>query len=289
MNPAIAEMLARYQVSTPREAENALKEIIQEVALLGLQRANFFEKAAFYGGTSLRVLYRLPRFSEDLDFTLFRPDPHFSLQPYFSAIEKELEAYGFQVRIAPVDKKAKTDVESAFIKASTRIHFLKVESLKRFESRTQPGAKLQIKFEVDTDPAADFEYEARYLLAPTSFPVISLKKPDLFAGKLHALLFRRWKNRVKGRDFYDYVWYLKNDVPVRLRYLRQKAVQSGHARPGDLADLRSLKNALLERFRLIDYAQAKDDVLPFIQDARELDAWSVDFFTQITERLAITS
>ena len=227
MNPAMNEMLARYQISTPGDAENALKEIIQAVALLGLHRANFFEKAAFYGGTSLRVLYGLPRYSEDLDFTLFKKDPGFSLAPYFSAVERELAAYGFQVDVERIEKTAKSDVDSAFIKAATKIHFLKIEPLKRFEPKAQSNAKLKIKFEVDTDPAIHFESEARYLLAPTSFPVVSLKKPDLFAGKLHALLYRRWKSRVKGRDFYDYVWYLKNAVPARLRYLREKAVRAG--------------------------------------------------------------
>jgi predicted nucleotidyltransferase component of viral defense system len=287
MNPAITEMLARYKVETPGDAENALKEIIQEIALLGLHRANFFEKAAFYGGTSLRVLYGLPRYSEDLDFTLFKKDPAFSLAPYFSAIERELAAYGFQVDVERVEKKAKSDVESAFIKAATKIHFLRIEPLKRFEPNAQSSAKMQIKFEVDTDPATHFECEARYLLAPTSFPIVSLKKPDLFAGKLHALLFRRWKNRVKGRDFYDYVWYLKNAVPVRLRYLREKAVQSGHASPGELASLAQLKEALLRRFHSVDFSRAKDDVLPFIKDARELDVWSEEFFSRITERLEL--
>lgn len=287
MNPAVQEMLSKYQIRTVEEAENALKEIIQEIALLGLQRANFFEKAAFYGGTSLRVLYSLPRFSEDLDFTLFKPDPSFSLDPYFSAVEKELAAYGFQVNIESIDKKNESDVESAFIKAGTQIHLLKIESLKAFSSARQANTKLQIKFEVDADPATDFETEARYLLAPTSFPVISLKKPDLFAGKLHALLYRKWKNRIKGRDFYDYVWYLKNATPVRLAYLRQKAIQSAHARPGDLQTLKQLKETLLTRIRSVDFEKAKEDVYPFIRDRRELDVWSRDFFSQITEKIEI--
>lgn len=287
MNHAIREMLAVYSIKTSADAENALKEIVQEVALLGLHRANFFEKAAFYGGTSLRILYSLPRYSEDLDFTLFRPDPGFSLKPYFSAVEKELKAYGFDVTVESVDKKIKSGVESAFIKANTKIHLLRIEPLKLFGPVTQSNQRLKIKFEVDTDPATDFEYEARYLLAPTSFPVITLKRPDLFAGKLHALLFRKWKNRIKGRDFYDYVWYLKNRIPVRLRYLRQKAIQSGHATAGDLQNLRQLKEVLFARIQSVDIEKAKDDVLPFIKNPEELSIWSADFFAQITERITI--
>jgi len=287
MTQAILEMLAKYPVNTPADAENALKEIIQEVALLGLHRANFFEKAAFYGGTSLRVLYLLPRYSEDLDFTLFKPTPDFSLTPYFSAVQKELEAYGFHVDVEQVDKNVKSDVESAFIKANTKIHFLKIEPLKQFEPKIQTNAKLQIKFEVDTDPVTAFEYETRYLLAPTSFPILSLKKPDLFAGKIHALLFRKWKNRTKGRDFYDYVWYLKNKTPARLNYLYQKALQSGHIQKNELQNLEQLKALLNKRFDAVNFDLAKKDVLPFLRDPKELDVWSADFFKQITEQLEV--
>ncbi len=287
MNQAVKEMLNTYQIKTGAEAENALKEIIQEIALLGLHRANFFEKAAFYGGTALRILYKLPRYSEDLDFTLFKKTPDFSLKAYFSAVEKELQAYGFQVDVVPVDKKNKLEVESAFIKASTQIHLLKIESLKGFGIKTQTNSKLQIKFEVDTEPITNFQYETRYLLAPTSFPVISLKKPDLFAGKIHALLFRKWKNRVKGRDFYDYIWYLKNKTPVRLDYLREKAIQSGHAEKSDFKNLAQLKEALLSRFSKVDFIAAQKDIRPFIKDDSEIKLWNNDFFAQATEQLEI--
>ncbi|MEQ1722736.1 MAG: nucleotidyl transferase AbiEii/AbiGii toxin family protein [Pseudobdellovibrio sp.] len=287
MNQAVKEMLAKYSIQSSAEAENALKEIIQEIALLGLHRANFFEKAAFYGGTSLRILYGLPRYSEDLDFTLFKQDANFKLTPYFSAVEKELEAYGFQVNIEAVDKNNETEIESAFIKANTKLHILKVESLSAFASKLQTNAKLQIKFEVDTEPVTNFNYETRYLLAPTSFPIISLKKPDLFAGKLHALLFRKWKARVKGRDFYDFVWYLKNNTPVRLDYFREKAVQSGHLNSERLKNLDDLKKILIKRFESVDFESAKKDVLPFIKNAEEVALWNKDFFIQITEKLQL--
>ncbi len=288
MNQALREMLSKYQISNAVEAENALKEIVQEIALLGLHRANFFEKAAFYGGTALRILYSLPRYSEDLDFTLFKSDSKFKLTPYFNAIERELNAYGFQVEIERVDKKIQSDVESAFIKANTKIHFLKIESFKSLSTKLHSDSKLQIKFEVDIEPVTGFEYEARYLLTPTSFPVISLKKPDLFAGKVHALLFRKWKNRVKGRDFYDYVWYLKKNIPVRLNYLRDKALQSGHCTSEDLESCEQLKEKLMERFKTVDFDAAKKDILPFIKNPDEISLWSKDFFSQITEKIQIS-
>ena len=287
MNQAVIEMLSKYQIKNTRDGENALKEIIQEIALLGLHRANFFEKAAFYGGTSLRILYSLPRYSEDLDFTLFRPDLNFSLTPYFNTIERELLAYGFQTEVVRIEKKAQSEIQSAFIKGNTKIHFLKVGPLKNFESKLDGQSKLKIKFEVDTNPSVNFEYETRYLLAPTSFPVISLKKPDLFAGKLHALLFRNWKSRVKGRDFYDFVWYLKQKIPARLAYLREKSIQSGHSPQRDFLNLNQLKEHLNKRFETVNFEEAKKDVLPFIRNPEELNHWNVDFFTQITEGLEI--
>lgn len=286
MNHAVNEMLQKYQIQNSTDAENALKEVIQEIALLGLHRANFFEKAAFYGGTALRILYGLPRYSEDLDFTLFRRDLDFRLQPYFSAMSKEFEAYGFKVEIELVDKNFPSNVESAFIKANSKIHLLKIESLNGFGSKIQANAKLQIKFEVDLVPVINFNFETRYLLAPTSFPIISLQKPDLFAGKLHAFLFRKWKTRIKGRDFYDYVWYLKNNTPVRLAYLREKSIQSGHLHSEEeLQTTDQLKKMITERINSVNIEMAKQDVLPFIKNPKELDIWSKDFFIQITENI----
>lgn len=287
MNEAVNDMLEKYKITTVQEAENALKEVLQEIALLGLHRAHFFEKAAFYGGTALRILYGLPRFSEDLDFTLRKKEVHFSLEPYFSAIEKEIRSYGFQVEIATVHKSMITDIESAFIKANTKIHLLQIKNLHSFGQLIQDQTKIQIKFEVDTDPITQFEVETKYLLAPTSFPIISLKKPDLFAGKIHALLFRKWKNRIKGRDFYDYVWYLKKNIPVRLAYLSEKSIQSGHIKLGDLNSLSDLQNLLHKRFESIDFEKAKADIRPFIKDTQEIEIWSADFFKQITEKLSV--
>jgi hypothetical protein len=224
-----------------------------------------------------------------MDFTLFKPDSNFSLTPYFSAIEKELEAFGFKVEIQKVDKKIKTDIDSAFPKANTKITLLNIESLKKFSHHVQANSKIQIKFEVDTDPATNFEYEARYLTSPTEFPVLSLKKPDLFAGKINALLFRKWKGRTKGRDFYDYAWYLKNKTPVRLSYFHEQALRNGNISKDELKTLEQMKAHLIARFQSVDFQKVKDDVLPFIKDPSELSMWSADFFIQITEQLQSAS
>src|SRR5438309_3791037 len=120
MNPAILSMLDRYKCVTAQDYENALKEIIQEIALLGLWRAKFYEHAAFYGGSALRILYGLDRFSEDLDFTLLRPDKTFSLASYNQAIMDELRSFGFKVEVVTKTKKIVSNIESAFIKADSK-------------------------------------------------------------------------------------------------------------------------------------------------------------------------
>src|SRR3989344_6607710 len=120
MQDAIQKMLKKYDCKNEIEYQNALKEIIQEITLLGLWRAKFFEYAAFYGGTALRILYQLDRFSEDLDFSLLQANQNFSLTPYFSFIKQELQSYGFQIAVESIDKENKSNVDSAFLKADTK-------------------------------------------------------------------------------------------------------------------------------------------------------------------------
>src|SRR3989338_775093 len=204
MEHIILQMLDEYECESTGDYENALKEIIQEIALLWLWRSKFFEHALFYGGTSLRILYQLPRFSEDLDFSLLKPNNKFNLLPYYQAIQKELEAFGFQ---AEVEKKEKIDptIESAFIKAGTKNHLIKIQAPKEIIARIQSNQVLKIKVEVDTNPPGDHEIEVKDLFRPIPFQVKTMPLPDLFAGKIHAVLARKWGKRVKGRDFFDYL------------------------------------------------------------------------------------
>jgi len=200
MHEAVARMLAKYEPKSVDDSVRALREIIQEVALLGLWRSKFFEHAAFYGGTALRILYGLDRFSENLDFSLLEPSPDFNLARYTASLEEELSAFGFNVRVEMVDKAVESAVQSAFLKANTRNELLVIET-----GGELAGQVLKVKIEVDTEPPTGFTTSTRYLLQPIPFAVRSYSLPDLFAGKMHALLFRRWKNRVKGRDWYDFV------------------------------------------------------------------------------------
>lgn len=281
MNPAIISMLGRYRCVTVQDYENALKEIIQEIALLGLWRSKFFEHAAFYGGTALRILHGLDRFSEDLDFSLLKAEKDFSLRPYLAAVEAELLGMGFHVTVVERDKKVTTAVESALIKAGTREHFITVKVPDAISEAIQKNKLMNVEFEVDTDPPEGFGTEAKTILQPIPFSVNVYKMPDMFAGKIHAVLHRHWQNRVKGRDYYDFVWYVARRVPVHLSHLEKRLRQSGEwteRRPVQHGDLLAL---LEERFKLLDVQAAKKEVAPFLQDPASVDLWSREFFQSL--------
>jgi predicted nucleotidyltransferase component of viral defense system len=286
MNPAIGSMLERYKCETRLDYENALKEIIQEVALLGLWRAKFFEHAAFYGGTALRILYGLDRFSEDLDFSLLVSRSDFELAPYLVAIGAELNGMDFNVEMSEKSKSIETSVESAFIKAGTREHLLKIEVPAEISERIASNDRLKIKLEVDTDPPSGFETEAKVLLQPIAFSVNSYRQPDLFAGKIHAVLQRAWSSgRIKGRDYYDFVWYVGRNIPVRLSHLEQRLRQTGGWTAAEKLTAADLRHLLEEKFSALDFDLAKKDILPFIKNASAVELWSKEFFLSLLPRL----
>ena len=212
----LEQMLGRYTTVTEIQKQQALREVMQEIALAGLYRGGFFEKAAFYGGTCLRIFYGLPRYSEDLDFSLLQEDADFSLEPYFEAIKAEFVALDVDVSISQKKKTATTAIESAFLKNDTQIVVLDFS-----------GVSVKIKFEVDTHPPLGFATEEKLLIEPFSFYVKSFVLPDLYAGKMHALLFRQWKNRIKGRDWFDFEWYVRRGAQFNLAHFNQRALQSG--------------------------------------------------------------
>src|SRR3990167_737538 len=287
MTPAIRQMLSRYSCKTGQDYVNALKEIIQEIALLGLWRAKFFEHAAFYGGTALRILYELDRFSEDIDFSLLKANASFKFQPYMRAVKDELEALGFDVAIEERKKNVETAIESAFIKADTRKHLIKIQTPENISDRIPKTALLTVKLEVDTKPPGDFQTEVKTLLLPIPFSVNTFQLPDLFAGKIHAILMRNWKSRVKGRDYYDFVWYLARQVPVRLKHLEARLRQSSGWVQKEALNQEMLQTLLKEKFNSLDIAAAKRDVEPFLKDKAALTLWSREFFTDLLERLKV--
>lgn len=270
----IDQMLQKYGPLEGEDVTQALREIMQEVALAGLQRAGFFEKAAFYGGTCLRIFYSLPRFSEDLDFSLLQPAPGFSLTPYFLALTEEFSAFGFEVEITEKQKTSESAIASAFLKKNSSV----------YDVRVMGKRVLKIKFEVDTEPPLGFSTEEKLLLQPYSFYVKCFSLPDLYAGKMHALLFRKWKNRVKGRDWFDFEWYVRNGVPLHLAHLSERARQSGDWKGADMTSETFLENLRL-RIESLDVGYAREDVVRFVREPSLLAIWSREYFLQLADRI----
>ena len=282
MDQAIEQMLKAYKAENLYERKNAIKEIMQEVILCGLSRAGFFNKAAFYGGTALRIFYGLDRFSEDLDFSLTSPDPDFDLEVYFPTLIKEVRAFGLNVQITKKEKTIESDIHSAFVKGNTLEYLLLFYHDEASVKGLNPGESIKIKFEVDTDPPAFATFEHKYRLLPAPYSVKLYDMPSLFAGKIHAVLARAWRNRIKGRDLYDYVFYLSHGTPVNLNHLLARLKDSGTISETDKLTINDIKGMLRDRFESIDYNQARQDVEPFIRDTSSLALWNVEFFIQIT-------
>ena len=286
MNDAILSMMQRYNCRNSEDYENALKEIVQEVALMGLSRSDFFSKAAFYGGTALRIFYGLPRYSEDLDFSLMVPDAAFDLAAYLFYVEKELQAYNFTMTVRKKEKIKETAVQSAFIKGNTLQNILEITSNDASVYGINPQALLKIKFEVDTNPPEGAGFQYMNAINPDIYKVRLYDMPSLFAGKVHAVLCRDYKHRVKGRDFYDYIWYLKKDCTVNLMHLQKRMEQSGKWNPEEELTMPRLKELLKQRFQSVNIDSARADVSPFLSQVEKagLEFWSADFFVDITER-----
>jgi predicted nucleotidyltransferase component of viral defense system len=285
MNQSIDSLLSRYTPTTLLEYENALREIVQELSLLGLWRSKFYEHAAFYGGTALRVFYALPRFSEDMDFSLVAPDSEFDLYPHLEAIRTELVSFGFTFDVERKVKSRPSAIESAFIKGETKINLIQIGAPDALRDRLPKLQRLRVKLELDTGPPPGAEFHVETLLVPIPFQVKLYTQPCLFAGKLHAVLCRNWKQRVKGRDFYDFIWYLGREIPCHLRHLQARMEQTGHWESGSNLDRGALRERLRDRFHSVDFELAKSDLRPFISDVDALDLWSAEFFVALIDRI----
>lgn len=284
MNSVIENMLSKYEIKNSTDETNAMKEIIQEIVLCGLSRGGFFDVAAFYGGTALRIFYGLNRFSEDLDFALLKPDKSFDLTKYFSYIEKEVKAYGFNLEIITKEKSKESNITSAFLKGDTKEHLLKFFPNENMQNITSLR-DIKIKFEVDTNPPSGASYEFKYKLLPSPHQIRLYDEASLFAGKIHAVLCRGWNKRIKGRDLYDYVFYLSKGATVNKELLKQKLIESKIENIGDSFDINMIRKLLNEKFKQIDYKSAKEDVIPFIEDKKSIDIWNEEFFIEITREL----
>lgn len=285
MEQILSQMLAKYQIKNIDDKKNAIKEIVQEIVLCGLSRGGFFNHAAFYGGTALRIFYGLDRFSEDLDFSLITQNPKFDLTKYFPYIENETKSLGLNFSVTEKEKSIDSNIISAFLKGNTKEHILTFYSPSDEHNIINKEEVIKIKFEIDVNPPIGATYETKFGLLPSPYQVRLYDMSSLFAGKIHACLCRNWKARVKGRDFYDYVFFLSMGAKVNLANLKAKLVQSKYIEEDYELTIENLKTLLKERFSNMDFKQAKEDVFPFVRDKSKLDLWSKEFFIEITNNL----
>ena len=286
MNSAIETMLAKYNPQNNEERENAIKEIIQEIALAGLSRGGFFDKAAFYGGTCLRIFHGLNRFSEDLDFALLKKETNFKLDDYFPALQKEFQSYGIEMSIEVKNKTEEAEVQSAFLKGNTLMlmmsFFPKSEEAKRVVS----NRKIKIIFEIDVDNPSGGTTEYRYKMLPAPYEVQIFDVATLFAGKIHAILCRNYKNHVKGRDYYDYLFYVEKGSKINLKYLESKLKNTGGIiNENEILTLNKVIELLKTKFESTNYEYAKEDVSNFIKNKESLKLWKKELFISTLNEL----
>lgn len=284
MNSVLQNMLDKYEIKNSVDEMNAIKEIVQEIVICGLSRGGFFEKAAFYGGTALRIFYGLNRFSEDLDFALLEPDPDFDITKYFSYVEKEIKAYGLNLSISEKEKNSNSNIVSAFFKGDTKEHILMFFPNENMQNVTSLKS-IKIKFEIDVNPPKGANYELKYKLLPSPHQVKLYDEPSLFAGKIHTILCRKWTFRTKGRDLYDYIFYISKNTKVNIELVKNKLIESGVITDETNFDIYVLKAMLNTKFKEINYKDAKEDVIAFVEDKESLDLWSADFFIEISKNL----
>ncbi len=260
-----------YHILTPAEAEQIKKEEMQKIVLSALSKAGFFDEAVFYGGTCLRLIYGLDRFSEDMDFSLLEKNPNFSLEKYFPAISSEFKMRGREIEIKKKEKQSFEKVQSAFLKDNTDVYDLK------FQTEKTP----KIKIETDFLPPLNFKTETKALTGDEQIAVHTMTLPCLFAGKMHALLYRGWKTRVKGRDWYDFEWYINNQIPLDFEHFKTRVKEFNNS---DI-DKDTFRVILLNKINEVSFDAAKEDVRPFIKDPSKLEHWTKDYFRELSKKI----
>jgi predicted nucleotidyltransferase component of viral defense system len=283
----IQQMINKYHPKTIEDKKHAIKEVLQEVVLAGLSKTDFFYHAAFYGGTALRIFYGMDRFSEDLDFSLLVTDDAFDMSKYFKPISDVLNSLGLNFEVSKKDKALNSNIDSAFIKGNTKETLITIYPSSSDSNLIIHNEKIIIKFEVDVNPPLYANSEIKFRLLPFPYQVRVYDESSLFAGKIHAVIARSWKNRIKGRDLYDYVYYLSLETKVNLKHLESRLKQTITIDENIKLTRDVLIDILEKRFNQIDYDIAKSDVKPFIKDQSSLDLWSREFFNSITKQIKV--
>ncbi len=287
MNSILAQMVGARRHSGAAGFTYALRESIQQIALLGLWRARFFERASFYGGTALRLVHGLSRFSEDLDFSLIEPDPSFDMASWGMPVIRELGAFGIDAAATPSKNKLPGPIRRIIVTMNERSVSLEAGASEPQSLTVPPTRLLKVRLEADSEPAMGFATVPGYLYSPLPFQVRCHSLPDLFASKMDAVLFRRWRNRVKGRDWYDLVWFAANHPDLHLAYLAERMKLSGEIGAGETLDERGFRSMLDAAIDRLDVDNARKDVEVFVSDPAALAVWSRDFFVEVAERIRL--
>ncbi len=278
MKDAVQKRLDVYQCKTAEEEENALKEITQEVALYALAKHDFFKQASFHGGTCLRIIHGLERFSEDLDFCLTAPNPNYQIAPFLEKAGEIMNEFGFTIEVSGKDRE----------ESSVQMRFLKDDSIKmmlKLNHNLDKRRKIKIKIEVDTNPPLGAEHTKSFMDFPLDFAIASHNISSLFAGKCHALLCRSY---TKGRDWYDFSWYVTRKVVPNYQLLSNALNQVGPwANQGLRIDAKWLEQNLSSRIKEIEWHEAVRDVSRFVRpDYKDsLAMWSEEFFSAKLEKM----
>ena len=269
----VAAKLGEYDLGNAVEQENALQELMQHYILASLSRAGLFAEAMFHGGTCLRIVYGINRFSQDLDFLLKKPNPHFVWQPYLARVQRDCAQEGIDFEI-----QDKSDVDEAMRRA-----FVKTDSIGKVMTLGLPYGrqaqrKIRVKLEIDTNPPEGSRFETSYLSFPTTAPITVQSLASGFATKSHALLCRTY---TKGRDWYDLVWYVGRRIEPNLRLLANALLQQGPWK-NEKQEITAawLLNALRDKIGTIDWRVARGDVQRFLptKEQEGLQVWSENFF-----------
>lgn len=281
----IEEIIKSYNPKTIEETKAIIKELLQQIVLIGLSRSGFFNYASFYGGTALRIFYGLNRYSEDLDFTLNKEDLNFSIEPFVNKIIEVAHSYGFDIEIQTKIKNIKTPIENAFAKLNTYQTFINLKINDRLVNLLHKDELIKVKFEIDCNPSLGFNVENKYLSMLEFANIAVLDKESLFARKLHALLCRSYKNNVKGRDYYDFLFFIQRKIKPNLTYLRNKLIESHKINENDEFNIDILKNMLKKRFDEVDFDLVKNDAEHFVFKNEDLSYFSKELFIDMVDTL----
>lgn len=281
----IDEIIKSYNSKTIDETKFAIRELLQKIVLIGLSKGDFFNYASFYGGTALRIFYDLNRYSEDLDFTLNLIDESFKLDPFIDKIKEVGLAYGLNLDISTKTKKIESPIESAFAKLNTYQTFISLNIDNDLIKSLHKDELIKVKFEIDCSPALGFTKEIKWLDTPEFCKISVLDLSSLFAGKIHAILCRNYKNTIKGRDYYDFLFYIQKRIHPNMEYLKNKLIDTGKISLKDEFNIEILKEMLIKRFNEIDFEEVKKDASKFVLNGEDLSYYSKELFIQMVDKI----